>query len=194
MIWKNWIRLLGVAALALGVLVGCQTPAPGEQYVCVDDEIRVGDRLRISLLDIPEPELDKEFDVRNDGTVNLQLLGSIKAAGKKFGQFERDVQTAYITNKFFARITVVVKPDVRFYTVAGAVNAPTRVVYVGQTTVLRAIATCGDFTEFANRRRVEITRANGKKEVMDCNKARKDPRFDRQICPGDYVFVPRSAL
>ena len=194
MIWKKWIHSLGLAALALVVLVGCQTSSPGEQFVCVDDEIRIGDRLKISLLDIPQPEVDKEFDVRNDGTVNLQLLGSVKAAGKKFGQFEREVQAAYITNRYFVRITVVVKPDVRFYTVAGAVNSPTRTVYVGQTTVLRAIATCGDFTEFANRRRVEITRANGQKEVMDCNKARKDPRYDRPVCPGDYVFVPRSAL
>lgn len=70
-----------------------------------------------------------------------------------------------------------------------------RQIYVGSTTVLRAITSCGDFTEFANRRKVEIIRANGQREVMDCNKARKDPsKYDRPICPGDAIFVPRSAL
>jgi protein involved in polysaccharide export with SLBB domain len=193
MTWKKWIAPLGIIVVAL-TFVGCQTAGPKEQYVCVDDEIRIGDRLKISLLDIPQPEADKEFDVRSDGTVNLQLLGSMKAVGKKFGEFEREVQKAYVDKKYFARITVVVKPDVRFYTVAGAVNSPTRTVYVGQTTVLRAIATCGDFTEFANRKKVEITRANGQKEIINCDKARRDPRFDRPICPGDYIFVPKSVL
>jgi len=193
MIWKNWIFLLGLAVFAT-IWAGCETAGPKEQYVCVDDEIRVGDRLKISLLDIPTPELDKEFDVRNDGTVNLQLLGSMKAAGKKFGQFERELQQAYISKQFYARITVVVKPDVRFYTVDGEVKGPTRMVYVGPTTVLRAIATCGGFTDFAKRQRVEITRANGKRENVDCKKAQKDPKFDVTICPGDYIFVPRTVL
>ena len=90
-------------------------------------------------------------------------------------------------------MTVVVKPGLRFYSVGGEVKQPGRQQYAGQITVLRAIVTCGDFTEFANRRKVEIIRASGQREVMDCNKARKDPmKFDRPICPGDAIFVPRS--
>jgi len=193
MIWKRWISLLGLVVFA-ALWAGCQTPGPKEEYHCVDDEIRIGDTLRISVLDIPDPILDKEFAVRSDGTVNLSLLGPTKAAGKKFGEFEREVQMLYTNRQIFRHCTVVVKPDTRFYTVAGEVRAPTRQVYTGPTTVLRAIATCGDFTEFANRRKVEITRANGKKEIMDTRKAQRDPRYDRPICPGDYILVPRTVL
>jgi protein involved in polysaccharide export with SLBB domain len=85
-----------------------------------------------------------------------------------------------------------VKPGERFYTVGGEVVAKSRQLYVGQTTVLRAIVSCGDFTEFANKRKVEIIRADGTREVMDCVKARKNPKFDRPVCPGDAIFVPRS--
>jgi polysaccharide biosynthesis/export protein len=191
MTWKSWIPLLGLLVLAV-TGPGCKTAGPQESYVCTDDEIRIGDTLKISILDIPDPQPEKDFVVRSDGTVNLQLLGSLKAEGKKFGVFEREVQSAYISNKFFKHVTVVVKPGERFYSVAGEVKGASRQVYVGQTTVLRAIATCGDFTEYANRKKVEITRANGKREVIDCNKARKDSRYDRPICPGDYIFVPRS--
>jgi protein involved in polysaccharide export with SLBB domain len=85
-----------------------------------------------------------------------------------------------------------VKPDQRFYSVGGEVYQKGRQLYIGKTTVLRAIASCGDFTEFANRRKVEITRADGRREIMDCKAALRDPRLDRPICPGDHINVPRS--
>ena len=192
MIWNRWISALGLLIFAV-VWTGCPTVGHRQtDYVCTDDEIRVGDTLIISLLDIPEPLTDKEFVVRNDGLVNLPFLGSIKASAKRFGDFEREVQAAYLEKKIFRQVTVVVKPGIRFYSVGGEVKQPGRMAYSGQTTVLRAIVTCGDFTEFANRRKVEIIRSNGDREVMDCNQARKDPKRDRQICPGDAIFVPRS--
>jgi len=192
MTWKGWISALGLF-IAAAAWTGCQTAEPAQPYVCTDDEIRIGDTLTINLLDIPEPMIDKQFVVRSDGTVNLPYLGSIKADKKKFGEFEREVKDGYIERKIFRQVTVVVKPGDRFYSVGGEVKAPGRQIYTGQTTALRAIVTCGDFTEFANRRKVEIIRANGAREVMNCNDARENPtKYDRQICPGDAIFVPRS--
>jgi polysaccharide export outer membrane protein len=193
MICKSWISLLSLLVLAT-VWSGCVNGAPDKVYVCVDDEILIGDTLKISLADIPDPQAEKDFVVRSDGSVNLPLLGGVKAAGRKFGELERDIQSAYVTKRLYRFVTVTVKPSERFFSVAGEVKGPGRQVYLGQTTVLRAIATAGDFTEFANRRNVEITRANGTKEVVNCRKAQDDSRFDRPICPGDYIMVPRSAL
>jgi protein involved in polysaccharide export with SLBB domain len=190
MTWKNWICALGLFVLT-ATWLGCGTP-PVSTFTCTDDEIRVGDTLTISLLDIPDTLQDKQFIVRSDGTVNLQYIGSMKASGKKFGDFEKEIRTAYIDKKIFSSVTVVVKPGDRFYSVGGEVKAPARQVYVGTTTALRAIVTCGDFTEFANRKKVEILRHDGRRETMDCNLARKDPKYDRPICPGDAIFVPRS--
>ena len=192
MIWKGWISALGLFVLT-ATWIGCQTADTKTQFVCVDDEIRIGDTLNISWLDIPEPITDKSFVVRNDGKVNLPFLGSVQTANKKFGEFEKEVQSAYIEKKIYRQVTVVVKPGERFYSVGGEVKAPGRQQYVGQTTVLRAIVTCGDFTEFANKRKVEIIRASGEREIMDCKKARENPKkSDRPICPGDAIFVQRS--
>lgn len=181
--------------MVVSAWVGCAAVGPEKAIVCIDDEVRVGDTLFMSLLDIPEPLVDKQFVVRSDGMVNLPYIGSLKADKKKFGEFEREIQKTYIEKKIYSQVTVVVKPGDRFYSVGGEVKSAARQIYVGSTTVLRAITSCGDFTEFANRRKVEIIRANGQREVMDCNKARKDPsKYDRPICPGDAIFVPRSAL
>ncbi len=192
MIWKGWIPALGLFVLAV-TWTGCETPGAGSQFVCIDDEIRIGDELSISLLVSSDPPIDKTFVVRADGTVNLQHLGPFPAAGKKFGQFEKEVQKAYVEKKIYRELTVLVKPGDRFYSVGGEVATKGRQVYVGQTTVLRAIVSAGDFTEFANRRKVQIIRATGETEVMDCKKARDNPKkYDRPICPGDAIFVPRS--
>lgn len=193
MTWKRWISVLGLSFIA-ALWFGCGTTKPPKPYVCAADDIHTGDSLIISILDIPEPILDKEVVVRTDGTINVPYLQSFNAAGMTFGELERKLQQAYIDRKIFNRVTVLVKPGFRFFSVGGEVKQPDRKPYVGETTVLRAIVSCGDFTEFANRRKVEIIRANGERETEDCVKARKDPRFDRPVCPGDAIFVPRSAL
>jgi protein involved in polysaccharide export with SLBB domain len=193
MIWKGWISALALFVFA-ATWVGCETANMDKPFVCIDDEIRVGDELTISLLISSDPPADKQFVVRADGTVNLQHLNSVVAAGKKFNQFEKELQAAYIAKMIYreGQVTVIVKPGDRFYTVGGEVNTKGQRIYVGQTTVLRAIVSCGDFTEFANKRKVQITRANGTVEIMDCVKAIKNPKLDRPLCPGDAIFVPRS--
>ena len=193
MIWNRCLSALVFSALLLMLGGGCVPPPPGN-FTCVDDVIRIGDSLKLSLSTPGETggTTDKDLLVGSDGTVNLYLLGSTKAAGVKFSDFEKSVQQDYITKKFYRQVTVTVKPGDRFYTLGGEIKAPGRQVYIGQTTVLRAIAVCGDFTEFANRRRVEINRADGRREVMDCKKAIQDSKYDRPLCPGDHINVPRS--
>jgi polysaccharide export outer membrane protein len=191
MTWKSWIYALGLS-LVVAPWLGCMGTKPPAPYVCRADDIRAGDTLVISLLDILEPVKDQEFVVRTDGTINMLHLGTVMAAGKTFGQFEHDLQTAYVQRKIFRQVTVSVKPGIRFYSVGGEVKQPGRMQYSGETTVVRAVISCGDFTEFAKRTKVEILRANGDRETVDCNKAREDQKYDRPICPGDAVFVPRS--
>jgi polysaccharide export outer membrane protein len=193
MIWKRWISVLGLLCIA-AAWVGCETPGSKEPYVCTADEIRTGDKLSISLLDIPEVLQihDKDFVVRGDGTVNLPQIGAVQAAGKKFAAFEQEVAKLYVEKDFYKKITVIVKAGERFYTVDGEVKGPDRKLYIGDTTVVRAIASCGGFTDFANRRKVKIIRANGQTEIVDCRKAAENPKYDRPICPGDLIIVPRS--
>jgi protein involved in polysaccharide export with SLBB domain len=195
MTWKGWIYALGLFVL-VATWVGCVNPTPPPKKICAADDIRIGDSLIISLLDVPEADrfVDKEFVVSTEGTINVPYLQSVHAAGKTFGQFGRALQTNYIARGFFRQPTVVVKAGLRFYSVGGEVKAPDRKPYSGEITVIRAIVSCGDFNEFADRRNVIISRADGEREEVDCIQARHDSRFDRPICPGDAIFVPRSRL
>ena len=79
MTWKGWISALGLL-IAAATWIGCVAPGAPKPYVCAADNIGTGDTLIISLLDIPEPILDKEFVVRTDGTINVPYLGTVSAA------------------------------------------------------------------------------------------------------------------
>ena len=68
---------------------------------------------------------------------------------------------------------------------------PGRQPYLGPTTVLRAIASCGDFTDFAKKQKVRLTHANGKSVIVNCIKAQDHPELDPPVYPGDRIHVPR---
>ena len=72
------------------------------------------------------------------------------------------------------------------------VKAPGRQLYVGETTVTKAIGSAGDFTDFANHKNVELIRANGKKIKVNVDNALQDPALDPQVYPGDQVYVHRK--
>jgi polysaccharide biosynthesis/export protein len=199
--WKGWITGLAFAAVGLSwtgcALFGGGNPDKLPVVICQSDVIRVGDMIKVSFHDIPSapeaggPSGENNFPVRVDGTINMPLIGSVKAAGKTFGELEAEMQKSYVP-KYYTRLTLVIKPGDRFYTVAGEVKAEGRQLYLGETTVLRAISSCSGFTEYANRRKVMIQRADGKTEIVDCRKAINNPKYDRPICPGDHIVVPRS--
>src|SRR2546425_9705721 len=134
-----------------------------------------------------------EEHVKEDGTITLLLNQSFRAAGKRRGDLEKEIHDRYVTN-YFQNLTVVIKPQDRFYFVDGEVRASGRQLYVGRMTTLKAIGSCGDFTDFANRKKVRLIRADGRIEIVNCVQAREDPRKDLEIFPNDHIIVPRKIL
>ena len=58
----------------------------------------------------------------------------------------------------------------------------------GRITVTQAIQSAGDFTDFANQRKVRVIRANNKVQIVDCEAAFEDPTKDAPII-GDRIVV-----
>jgi protein involved in polysaccharide export with SLBB domain len=128
--------------------------------------------------------------IKDDGTINLPFIGSVKAAGKTPGELQNDIHDLYVP-KYYVRLTVSVTSQDRVYYVGGEVKQPGRQLYVGTTTVTQAIQSAGDFTDFANRSKVLLIRANGQRIKVNCIKALEDPSQDPPVYPGDQVQVPR---
>jgi protein involved in polysaccharide export with SLBB domain len=193
---------VGLFAFGLGVLLwcGCATSKPpgggrAAAKPCSLDELRPGDMVTITFSDLPAMATPPEQKVRvkEDGTLSLPLNQSVTAATKSIAVVEKEIVALYVP-KFYRQLSVTVKTDDRWYSVGGEVKSPGRQVYLGPTTVLRAIQGAGDFTDFAKRSGVRIHRADGRLEIIDCKKAIKNPKFDVPICPGDAINVPRRGV
>jgi len=136
------------------------------------------------------------FDGRisEDGTVTLPLIGAIKAAGKTATELQKDIHEAYVP-KYYLRLNVTVRGQDRYYYVGGEVKAPNRYIWVGEITLTKAIQTAGDFNDWAQKKKVTITRGDGKTVgPINCTKVLEGKIPDPPIYPGDKVYVPRRGI
>jgi polysaccharide export outer membrane protein len=168
---------------------GAQAAATAAQNA---EMLKIGDTLNIVYSDLPLQVPPFDGPIKEDGSITLIYNKTFQAAGKTPGQLEKEIHEAYVPNIFkYMTVTVTHKDLTRFYYVGGEVKQPGREPYIGPTTLLRAIQTAGDFTDFAKKRKVQVTRGSNKVIYIDCIKARTHPDLDIDIYPGDKIHVPR---
>ncbi len=198
-VWAGVLRsLLPVAA---GILAGCASDSGSSggagskgaaPLVTYSDVLSKGDAVTITFSGNPTPPEEQEERIKEDGTINLQFVGPVVAVGKTPGELQKEIQALYVP-RFFVRLTVTVRTENRVFFVDGEVRSPGRLVYTGQISVLRAIASAGGFTDFAARGRVELVRGTGEIIKVDARKARNNPKLDPLVVPGDSIIVPRRS-
>ena len=70
---------------------------------------------------------------------------------------------------------------------------PTARFTSSRITVLKAIASAGGFTDFANKKKVKLTRVDGRTVYRQLRQgAGRDPELDLEVYPGDKIYVPRK--
>lgn len=155
--------------------------------------LQVGDPLTISFTDVPITSGLREQKVRipEGGVVTLPYNVRVMAAGKTATQLETDIRDAYVP-AYFVNLTAIVNTEERFFYVDGEVKTPGRQGFSGELTVLRAIGTAGGFTEFANKKKIQLRRQNGQTFYINWNKAVDHPELDLPVYPNDYIFVKRT--
>jgi polysaccharide export outer membrane protein len=153
--------------------------------------LRIGELLTVTYSDLATPIQPFIGRIKEDGTITLTQNQDFVAAGKTVAELEKEIHARYVP-AFFLNLTVTVVVQDRFFYVDGQVKSPNRLPYVGDITVLGAIASVGGPTDFAQLKKVKIIRANGKIEIVNYKKAQVDPKLDVPIFPGDRIIVPRK--
>jgi polysaccharide export outer membrane protein len=195
-----------VTAAALCLLPGCSTihNLPGDSprskptpAATTGDEVtgrlRTGDMMSVRIdtgggLATTPPSSDLSVD--EEGNISLPLVGSIKAAGLTTSELAERIQANYVP-RYYVRCNVTVLVAQRFFYVGGEVRNPGRFPWSDDTTLMKAINTSSGFTDYANRRKVQLTRG-GKVDVYNCEDLQRNPVKDPPIRPGDTITVPRS--
>ena len=216
--WASVLVLCAVGLVAAGCRTGVQnsegagvadpnatklaTTAPAQQGATSTsdptgsgehlDLLHIGDVLTIDFTDMPVAFLPREERIKEDGTITLLEGKTFTAAGKTRGQLEREIHDWYVP-RFYLKMTVSVrqKEQTQFYYVRGEVKQPARQIYISRIRLLQAIASAGDFTDFARKKAVLLTRADGRRVVINAVKARHDDNLNLEILPGDIIDVPR---
>jgi protein involved in polysaccharide export with SLBB domain len=202
--WKSGIAIC--AAVIAVLLAGCgsfDTYEAGNGGAITGDKpgmprptsntLQPGELVKIDFSGPASPPAPHEENIKDDGTISLYLVGTVKAAGKTPGQLQNEIQQLYVP-KFFRNLNVTVRPADRFFIVGGEVKMPNRQLYLGPITVTGAIKSSGDFTDFANKRRIRLTRADGTIHTIDAIKAQENPALDLPVYPGDSITVPPRGI
>jgi polysaccharide export outer membrane protein len=155
--------------------------------------LRVGDQLTVSFFDITPVITPVTDEIKEDGSITLIYNEKFQAVGKTIGQLQTEVHDRYVP-AYVKYMTVNIAPANRSYSVSGEVRAQNRYPYSGHMTVLEAITAAGGFTDYANQRKVKITRADHRQFTVNCIKARTDPDLNVEIFPGDTIYVPQAWL
>jgi polysaccharide export outer membrane protein len=206
--FRFWSVVFGLL-FAILCFSGCQTGSSGSNYAAFQtgaaggsegastlsdggntEIINIGDSLTVIFSDAPVPEKNFEVRVNEEGTITLIQNEKFVAVGKTRGQLEKEIRERYVP-RYYVRMTVTIVPKERVYYVDGEVRQAGPKFYTQPITILKAIASAGGFTDFAKKTKVSLTRLNGKKQTINCEKALKDPRLDVPVYPGDTIYVRR---
>ena len=153
--------------------------------------LRQNDPIIIFLRGIMPKDDQIEEIVDERGYITLPYIDDVLAAGRTSSELEREIQRLYIEREIYRSITVNVVMPSQSYFVQGEVRQPQRYNLVTGTTLLQAIASAGGYTDFADPKRVTLTRGRDVK-VVNMREVERDPRQDISVESGDVIRVPRS--
>ncbi len=189
MIWNGMATKLAALSL-LYFAAACQTTPAGpvmtarqflDQYPVQAALLAPGDKLRLSLYG--DDALSGDYEVAQDGTISLPLVGAVKAAGLDVEAFRTAVEQQ-LSQGFYngPRISAQLLNLQPVY-VLGEVNKAGAFPYVPDLTLSKAAALAGGYTFRARMDVVAIRRARADTERT----VQADQSL--QLAPGDTVRV-----
>jgi len=159
----------------------------------ISDLLRGGDTLIIRLTGVPTQD-QGIFEVKIDesGKISMPHIGSLVAANTTTVELKKLIESTYLKEEIFTNPNVTVDlKEQRFVDVTGEVRMLQRVPYTKDLTALGAVAACGGFTDFANRRRVRLTQG-GVTQEFNAKEIQADQGKDIRLKPNDKIQVDRS--
>jgi protein involved in polysaccharide export with SLBB domain len=158
--------------------------------------LRAGDKVDIRLGGVPSEEImavTAIYTIDAEGYINLPHIGKVRAAGMQQHELQSTIENRYKSEGIYTRPTITINQQTgeRFVNVDGEVRSRQRVPYTPDMTLMSAINAAGGMSEFADQKRVQLSRG-GQSQTIDIRSVRRDPSQDIKVQPGDSIFVPRS--
>jgi polysaccharide export outer membrane protein len=188
------LRFLGVRTgiiLAVFAVFFALSSSPAEATA----PLRTGDVFDLRLAGVSQEfaaDFALQYTIDQDGSVNVPLLGGIKAAGLRLAQLERAIEARFVAEHIFTHPTVLINVAAtsRHISISGGVRMPQRLQWSPDVTLSSAIGDCGGLGDFGRGDKIRLVREGRIVGVYRLKDIQKEPAWDPKLLPGDQVIVP----
>ncbi len=194
--------LRAIAGIFFITAVACSGLSGGYPYAQEPDPRRgeyvIGATDGIAVRVWRNTDLNLDTTVAPDGTITMQLIGSVPVAGKTPSEARRlitDALKAYLKEGAFVTVSVTHVSSYRVM-VSGNVSHPGVIDSPRYLTVSEAILLAGGLNRFASPKNTILVRTNADGTVRripiqyDEIQAGKKPEQDLVLLRGDRIYVP----
>ena len=170
----------------------------------LDDKKRLGSDDYVSFRVVEDRDGESQhLRVNDNGELEVPYIGLVAAAGKTCRDLAYSIKAA-LEREYYYHATVILAVDRvseksrgKVY-VYGAVKSqgpqeiPTDETYTASKAIIRA----GGFGDFADKRKIKITRKDGKDLVVDMKDVIERGQTDKDVVlqPDDQIYVPQRLI
>jgi polysaccharide export outer membrane protein len=170
----------------------------GHSFGVPEPDYRIGSLDVIEVTVFQVKDLDRTVTVSGSGTITLQLIGDVKAAGKTVKELELDIASR-LGAKYIRSpdVHVTVKEfGSQKITIEGSVNSPGVFSLSGRTTLLQGIAMAHGTTRIADNNVLLVRTTDGNKTMQkyDVSAIREGKADNPTLEAGDIIVVGDSLV
>jgi polysaccharide biosynthesis/export protein len=170
----------------------------------LDEKKRLGPNDFVSFRVVEDRDNESQhLRVNDSGELEVPYIGLVQAAGKSCKELAYTVKAA-LEREYYYHATVIIAVDHvseksrgRIY-VYGSVKGqgPQEIPPDESYTVSKAIIRAGGFGDFANKRKVKLTRKGGKDYIVDLKRVIEEGHTEEDVVlePDDQIYVPQRLI
>ncbi|PYK31588.1 MAG: hypothetical protein DME57_03150 [Verrucomicrobia bacterium] len=170
----------------------------------LDDKKKLGSNDSVSFRVVEDRDNESQrLRVNDNGELEVPYVGLVPARGKSCKELAYTIKSL-LEKEYYYHATVILAVDRvsekskgRIY-VYGAVKqqGPQEIPPDESYTVSKAIIRAGGFGDFANKRKVKLTRKTGQESTVDLKRVIEEGKTDEdmQLSPDDQIYVPQRLI
>jgi protein involved in polysaccharide export with SLBB domain len=170
----------------------------------LDDKKKLGPNDFVSFRVVEDRDNDSQrLRINDNGELEVPYVGLVSAQGRTCKELAYSIKSL-LEKEYYYHATVILAVDRvseksrgRIY-VYGSVKAqgPQEIPPDESYTVSKAIIRAGGFGDFANKRKVKVTRKNGKEFNIDLKRVIEEGHTEEDIVlvPDDQIYVPQRLI
>jgi polysaccharide export outer membrane protein len=170
----------------------------------LDDKKKLGSNDFVSFRVVEDRDNDSQrLRVNDSGELEVPYIGLVPAQGKTCKELAFNIKSA-LEKEYYYHATVILAVDRvseksrgRIYVYGSVKNqGPQEVPPDENYTVSKAVIRAGGFGDFANKRKVKVTRKDGKDFTVDLKRVIEEGHTEEDVAlqPDDQIYVPQRLI